>query len=247
MNEQFPNEDTPETAAGQQPSPATASKKKTWIFAGIGAVVVIALLVWVLITQVFATDSEETDPPKPTTTTKPTTEPTTEPEKPAAPIVLPDCEALNPEGYAAGLEVAKRYAEQGMTGVTAGEGDYEKFPLLFGPAAQTAIEHATQSRACLYPFNSESFLMSSVAELPKDARDALEQSLKADSDFVRSEVNGAAVFTWHNTEFSGYRLQSYTVHAFLGDIWFASSGEDDSAPTTEAAIAAIRAANPTLP
>ncbi|MDI6022768.1 hypothetical protein QBL02_04345 [Leucobacter sp. UT-8R-CII-1-4] len=246
MTDQFPSEETPETAAGQQPSPATASKKKVWIFAGIGAVVVVALLIWVLVTQVFAGDTNEVTPPKPVTTTKPT-KPTTEPEKPAAPIVLPSCEALNPDGYAAGLEVTKRYAEQGMTDVTTGETDFSKFTLRFGPAAQAALDETIQSQACIYPIHSEAFSLNYTSELPSAAQQTLIAALSADGDYVESTVNGAAVYTWHNPEFDGAYTSTFTVHVFLGDVWFASSGPAVEDLTTAPALAAIRAANPTLP
>lgn len=247
MTDQFPSEETPEPAESQQHAATPAAKKKVWIFAGIGAVVVVALLVWVLVTQVFASDTNEVTPTKPVTTTKPTTKPTTEPEKPAAPIVLPDCEALNPEAYAAGLEVTARYAEQGMTDVTTGETDFSKFTLRFGPAAQAALDEAIQSQACIYPIHSEAFSLNYTSELPSDAQGTLKEALKADVDFVESTVNGATVYTWHDPVPDGAYMSTFTVHVFIGDVWFASSGPAVEDLTTAPALSAIRAANPTLP
>lgn len=238
MTGQMPENDAVHDAEG-----ATPSKKKVVLFSVLGAVVVIALLVWVLVTQVFASGTEEVEPAKPVTSTKPTTTPTTEP---AAPIVLPSCEALNPQEAAIDAEARARYAEMEfdpLSDVT----DFDKFSVWFGPAAVDALSNAVQSRECVYVRNVETFLATEMMELRDTDKGALIEKLRADSDFVESTVDGATVFTWHQVSNEGHWGESNTVHAFIGNVWYASFGPwpvEDSLPIS---IASIRAANPTLP
>ena len=242
MTGQMPENDAVHDTEGAATAP---SKKKVVLFSVLGAVIVIALLVWVLVTQVFAGDTNEVTPPKPVTTTKPT-KPTTEPEKPAAPIVLPSCEALNPQEAAIDAEARARYAameHDPLSEVT----PFQKFPDRFGPAAVDALSGAVQSRECVYVRNLETFLATALMEIREADKDAFLEKLRADSDFVESTVDGATVFTWKQVSDEGHWGESNTVHAFIGNVWYASFGPwpvEDSLPTS---IASIRAANPTLP
>lgn len=240
MTDQTPEQD--EFTVGASKSQST-SKTKIWVFAGIGGVLVAALLAWLLVTQVFASGTEEVEPPKPVTTTKPTTTPTTEP---AAPIVLPSCEALNPPEAEIDAAARARYAEMEFDPFSETT-EFQKFPDWYGPEAVNALSSAVQARECVYVRNMETFLATAVMELRDADKDAFLEKLRADSDFAESTVDGATVFVWHQVSNEGHWGESNTVHAFIGNAWYASFSPwrvEDSLPVS---LAAIRAANPTLP
>lgn len=204
----------------------------------------IALLAWALVTQVFANDGEEVAPPKPTTASETTTAPTTEPEKPAAPIVLPSCESLYPEGWTRTLDFVARHPD---IGIEYGETGMGKFAHSFGPAAQEALTQVTQQRPCNYPYQLESGFFTSSAELTDPGRARLIAALRADGDFIESTVDGATVFIWTDPEHGGHWGISHTVHAFVGDVWFFTFGPEQTEESTKSIITSIRAANPALP
>ncbi|RLK52337.1 hypothetical protein C7474_0271 [Microbacterium telephonicum] len=112
-----------------------------------------------------------------------------------------------------------------------------------GPVAQAALASASNRVSCMWGIpNSDGGFHGVVAELDPTTRAGLVAALDA-SDYERSTVAGAPTWGTDVDDVMGYSV-SYTID---GDAWVIVLGtlffHDHSAPVTERALAALRAAN----
>lgn len=225
-----------------EPPARSRTPKWVWWVVPAGAILV-AALVFVTVAFLLPKSSPDPQPNRPGPTPS-APQPTTEPEPPAAaPIVIPECPQLNPEAWASAEETTARYSSVEMRYGDIGTAD---FSTGFGPAAQAALSQSINARGCTYPFGMETGLRVYTAELSGAPRDAFLAQLRADGDFVESTSGAAQVFVWEQTDIGGHWGVSYTLHAFIGDVWIATYGPYPPEMFTPSTIAAILAANPTL-
>lgn len=201
-----------------------------------------------------SSDAGSNDPPNSQTPTAPNDdddedgsdeEPTgpTQPPQPT-PIVLPNCNALNPGAQAAtqqlldvGAELEPRPGEVGIA----------EFNELFGPATRDAMAQAGQMRGCYYVLSMHDALHQFAAEISADASAPLLAALRAEPLFTEGTIGSAVTFTSTHTEETvvGVFTES-AAHAFLGDAWVSLYGAGDPAAALTAGLDAMIAANPAL-
>lgn len=238
-------------APGEQSAQAAGRRQPPWIIIAVAiAVLLIALGVW--LGAVLGKSSAVSNPtPSPTESTpaeteQPSDEPTTEAPTPSTPptaLVVPGCAQLNPP-----LQQINDATVNRSPGVQwhVGEVDFNEFPMVFGPSAQTALSAAEKQRACVYAYNLEAGEDLYVSVLTGAPRETLLAALKADGDFVETTTGPAKIYSWHQTNLEGHWGESYTAHMFIGDLWVASYGPTNPNGFLPDTIDALVAANPQL-
>lgn len=230
---------------------AKVPAKAIWAIV-IGAVVLVALaIVTVLIVlrsaglMLAPGAPNPTSAPAPTAAAQQSTEPEVQPAPtPAAPppTVLPDCATINPFAQ---QENDKFVAATGNAGGR--EVGRENFELNFGPVAQSTMALTTETRGCGYIFSFHDGYGQYVSIIPAADQAALRQAVEADADFVENQYRGVTYFAWTRA-LEGDFLQGnhYTTHAFVGDVWIASSGSGAPDIMLPPLVDAMLEANPHL-
>lgn len=223
-------------------TPTTKKQPPKWVWVVVAAVAI--LVCALIVATVWLLASRPADAPEPSTTPPTLEQPEVteepEPETPAA-IVIPGCEALSPTAFGFAEEAVAQYADIGMR---YGEIDLAALDYIFGPAAHAALDASSQAQNCTYPFHLEAGLTVFAAQLPADARDTFVAALEGDSDYVMSTSGPAELHVWHEPLEEAHWDAAYTVHGFIGDVWFATYGPAEPEQFTPEIIDAIVAANP---
>lgn len=176
--------------------------------------------------------------PAPTESTSP---PPASPEPTAT--TIPSCGILHPAAQEASDATVASQAP-GTFSPPPGEIGRAEFDQRFGPVAQQTMDHAIETRGCLYVFSFHDGLSQFTTVIEPADRLPLEQALQADGDFVLGAIGPAEVYSW-GEETEGFGI-FYTVHAFLGDTWIATHTSMDPEAALTPTIEAMIAANPGL-
>jgi len=183
-------------------------------------------------------------PPEPTPTSTPVVEPvetptpTSDPEPVAEPLTIPDCETLVP------LALAKSsFAE---STVFLGEGvPTEYYPWWQVPAVNSAIAGVTVARSCWWGIpNSDGSFNLLVAEIDPATRASVEAALTS-GGFYNVYMGTVTGREAGRDGDNGYEAET---HLFAGEVWILSDNHsmEGTAAISDSALAAMRAANPTL-
>ncbi|MBL3700764.1 hypothetical protein D3228_14110 [Leucobacter luti] len=162
-----------------------------------------------------------------------------------APIVFPECDSANPLAAAESTE----FYESIDTDVShlTGSTDLETFQRLTGPAAQLAMEQATNLRGCGWPLYLAGHRVEQyTSHLPSAAEEAFVGSLR-DSDYVESAIGRTKVFTHVVDDPQRYRMTGSTTiqHMFFDGVWI-SIFETGKSDYSQSALDAVLALNPSL-
>lgn len=170
--------------------------------------------------------------PTPIETVTPTADPVVEP------LTIPDCETLVP------LALAKSsFAES--TVFLGEEVPTEYYPWWQVPAVNSAISGVTLARSCWWGIpNSDGSFNLLVAEIDAATRATLEASLTAEGFYPLFLGSVSGREAGRNSD-GGYEAET---HLFTGNVWILSDNHsvEGAAAVADSALAAMRAANPTL-
>lgn len=183
------------------------------------------------------------DPESQNTVETPKNPPTVAPPAQVAPIVLPECGAIN---AAASAQQAAFLAEFGEERITASYGETDRALLteFTGPAALAAADASLQARSCNWVIYFDSvYLYQFTAELPDDALESLLADFRG-ADFTESERGPATVFS-RALQTGDMRGTMDITHTFLGNVWIALI-ENAAASYEQSAADTLLAANPEL-